>query len=170
MAILQEFYPQYEHIFIYNNATTHLKCPVDVLLAHWMPKNVPKAGTNWGVETMKHNPVTGKIEYKPDGSPCKIKVRMAHTRFADGTPQPLYFPEGHEHAGVFKGMAVILVEQGCGDISKVCVECKDFKCAPGARTLSAHLVLALAAATGFSITSVWKSGPVQFFDPKGHRL
>ena len=134
MAILWEFYPQYEHVFIYDNATTHLKCAADTLSARRMPKNVPKAGTNWGVETTKRNPVTGKIKYKPDGSPCKIKVRIADARFADRTPQPLYFPEGHERAGVFKGMAVILAERGCGDMSKVHAECKDFKCAPGAST------------------------------------
>ena len=27
MDILMEFYPKYEHVFIYDNAPTHLKCP-----------------------------------------------------------------------------------------------------------------------------------------------
>ena len=132
MAILQEFYPQYEHVFIYDNATTHLKRPADALSARRMPKNIPKAGTNWGVETTKRNPITGKIEYNSDGSPAKIKIRMSDARFADGTPQPLYFPEGHQHAGLFKGTAVILEERGFESMNKVRAECKNFKCLPDA--------------------------------------
>ncbi len=117
MAILQEYYPQYEHTFIYDNATTHLKRAADALSARRMPKNIPKEGSNWGVETTKRDPITGKIEYQPDGSPAKIKVRMADTCLHDGMPQCLYFPEGHKRAGVFKGMAVILQERGYGDMS-----------------------------------------------------
>ncbi len=141
MAILQEFYPQYEHVFIYDNASTHLKRAPDALSARRMPKNIPKAGTNWGVETTKRNPITGKIEYQPDGKPEKIKIRMADAHLADGTPQPLYFPEGHEHAGIFKGMAVVLQERGFGDMSKVRAECKDFKCAPGLTTCCCRRIL-----------------------------
>jgi len=33
MAILQEFYPQYEHLLIYDNASTHLKRAPDALSA-----------------------------------------------------------------------------------------------------------------------------------------
>jgi hypothetical protein len=91
MDIARQHYPQYEHIFIYDNATTHLKCAPDALSASRMPKNTPKPGTNWGVETIKKDPVTGRIEYKTDGSPMKIKVRMADAQFPDGTSQPLYF-------------------------------------------------------------------------------
>jgi hypothetical protein len=85
--------------------------------------------------------VTGKIEYTPDGSPAKIKVRMADARFADGNAQSLYFPEGHERAGVFKGMAVILQERGFGDMSKVRAECKHFKCPPGATNCCCRRIL-----------------------------
>ena len=141
MEILLEYYPQYEHVFIYDNAMTHLKRAPDALSARRMPKNVPKEGSNWGVETTKRDPVTGKIEYKTDGSPAKIKVRMANACLHDGTPQPLYFTEGHEHAGVFKGMAIILQEQGFGDMSKICAECKDFKCAPGATSCCCRRIL-----------------------------
>jgi hypothetical protein len=108
IAILQEFYLQYQHVLIYDNASTHLKRAPDALSTHRMPKNIPKPGTNWGVETTKRNLETGKTEYQLDGKPMKIKIRMADARFADGTPQPLYFPEGHKRASVFKGMAVIL--------------------------------------------------------------
>jgi len=131
MAILCKFYPQYEHVLIYDNASTHLRRAPDALSACRMPKNIPKEGRNWGVEVTKHDPITGKIEYKPDGKPAKTKVRMADACF-NGHAQLLYFPEGHKHVGVFKGMAMILKEQGFGDMSQVPAECKDFKCTPGA--------------------------------------
>ncbi len=110
MAILYEFYPQYEHSLIYDNASTHLKYVPDALSTRNMPKNIPKEGSNWEVETTLRDPVTGAIVYDFKGSPVKIKVRMANATFADGSPQPLYFPEGHKQAGVFKGMTIILQE------------------------------------------------------------
>jgi hypothetical protein len=141
MEIVRQYYPQYEHVFIYDNASTHLKRAPDALSARRMPKNTPKPGTNWGVETTKRDPVTGKIEYKTDGSPMKIKVHMADGHFADGTSQPLYFPEGHARAGVFKGMATILEERGFGDMSNVRAECKSFKCTPGATDCCCRRIL-----------------------------
>ncbi len=108
---------------------------------HQLISSVPKPGTNWGVETTKRDPITGKIEYKSDGSPMKIKVRMADACFTNGTAQPLYFPEVHECAGVFKGMAVILQERGFRDMSKVRAECKDFKCVPGATDCCCRRIL-----------------------------
>ena len=71
----------------------------------------------------------------------KVKVPMADAKFSDGTSQPLYFPEGHERAGVFKGMAVILKERGFGDMSKVRAECKNFKCIPGATNCCCRRIL-----------------------------
>lgn len=130
IRILREFYPEYEHVFIYDNASTHLKRGDGALSACKMPKGTPKVGENWGVEVTKRDPVSGDIVYKADGKPEKIKIRMVDGCFADGTPQPLYFPEGHPRAGVFKGMAKILEEHGFGDMSKVRAECKGFKCAP----------------------------------------
>ena len=93
------------------------------------------------IQSKDLNPETGKIEYQLDGKPMKIKIRMADAHFADETPQPLYFLEGHECAGIFKGMAVILQERGFGDMSKVWAECKDFKCAPGSTACCCHRIL-----------------------------
>ena len=76
-----------------------------------MPKYTPKPGTNWGIEVSKHD-VNGNLEYNTDGSIEKHKILMQDIVLMDGTVQPLYLPEGHEHAGVFKGMVVILEEQG----------------------------------------------------------
>jgi hypothetical protein len=130
IRILWEFYPQYEHVFIYDNASTHLKRGDGALSARKMPKATPKVGENWGVEVTKRDPISGKICYKADGKPEKIKIPMVDACFSDGTPQPLYFPKGHPRAGVFMGMAKILEERGFGDMSKVRAECKGFKCAP----------------------------------------
>jgi len=45
-----------------------------------------------------------------NGNVVKEKIQMTDAQLPKGTPQPLYFPEGHERAGWFKGMAQILVE------------------------------------------------------------
>ncbi|KIK72884.1 hypothetical protein PAXRUDRAFT_21478 [Paxillus rubicundulus Ve08.2h10] len=37
----------------------------------------------------------------------------------DGTPQSLYFPDGHQHTGKFKGMAQILKEHGFANVDKL---------------------------------------------------
>jgi transposase len=140
MRIVKECWPEYDHVFIYDNASTHLKRADDALSARRMPKGTSKPGTNWGVEATKHDPATGRIIYK-DGKPEKVKIRMQDAQFADGTPQPLYFPEGHERAGVFKGMAVILEERGFKDARNLRAECKNFKCAPNAQTCCCRRLL-----------------------------
>jgi hypothetical protein len=96
-----------------------------------MPKFTPKPGTNWGVEVSKCDDA-GNLVYNPDGSVAKEKVRMADSILLDGTVQSFYFPEGHERAGVFKGMAVILEERGYKGAKDLHVECKGFKCPPPA--------------------------------------
>ncbi|KAF8156091.1 hypothetical protein B0H34DRAFT_676160 [Crassisporium funariophilum] len=64
--ILMKYYPEYDHVLIYDNATTHLKHADDALSARKMPKSIPKPGTNWGVDVAKRNPTTGKILRRPD--------------------------------------------------------------------------------------------------------
>jgi hypothetical protein len=42
------------------------------------------------------------------------KVKMRNGFFANGSPQPFYFPDNHSdsiHAGQFKGMKTIIQEQ-----------------------------------------------------------
>ena len=90
---------------------------------------------NWGIEVSKHNLITGKVVYRPDESIEKTKILMKDGCFNNGEHQPLYFPMDHPDKnlqGKFKGMAVILWEQGFGDMSKVPASCKNFKCRPGA--------------------------------------
>ncbi|PPQ68183.1 hypothetical protein CVT24_005070, partial [Panaeolus cyanescens] len=142
IAILKEFYPEYEHVLIYDNASTHLKRAPDALSARQMPKFTPPLNSNWLVEVTQRDPETGKIVYQPDGKPSKIKIPMADTTLPDGTPQSLYFPPGHPRQGVFKGMAVILEERGLGQYSKLKAQCgKSFNCLPGASTCCCRRVL-----------------------------
>ncbi len=71
----------------------------------------------------------------------ELKVQMDDGRFADGTPQSLYFPESHPTLpGHFKGMRQILRERfEHGDnvpnpdraSPKINGQCKDFKCEEG---------------------------------------
>jgi hypothetical protein len=117
MDICKNLWPEYDHVFIYNNAPMHLKRPEDSLSARHMPKCTPKVGHSWGIEVTKCD-VEGKPVYLLNRSPEKIKIQMCDAQLEDGTP-PLYFPEGHPCAGVFKGMATILEEHGFGSMSKV---------------------------------------------------
>ena len=142
--ILNEYYCEFDHVFIYDNATTHLKRADDALSARKMPKNTPKPGKNWGIEVSKRDPATGKLVYRSDRSVEKVKILMRDGRFGNGEPQSLYFPMDHADKnlrGIFKGMAVILEERGCGDMSKLRAECKGFKCKPGATTCCCRRIL-----------------------------
>jgi transposase len=68
-------------------------------------------------------------------------VHMSDGTLPDGTLQLLYFPEGHEHARVFKGMAKILEEWRIKDVQKLRAECKSFKCSPPALDCCCHCIM-----------------------------
>jgi hypothetical protein len=76
-----------------------------------MPKGTSKPDKNWGVMTMQIG-INGLPVHRVDGKVLKMKVRINNGEFNDGSLQPFYFPTGHEHAGLFKGMAMILAERG----------------------------------------------------------
>ena len=140
MAILDEHYPDEDHVFVFDNATTHLKRADNALSARKMPKRISKEGSNWGVVVNQIGP-DGKPIYGQDGKIIKTKVQMGDGQLPDGSPQPLYFPALHSRAGVFKGMAVILEERGLVEESKLNAECKDFKCKAGATNCCCRRVL-----------------------------
>ena len=134
MDILQKYYPNDDHIFIFDNATIHTKRPPGSLSARRMPKKTPKPDpkkpekeANWFVEVdatdERGNPV-----YGPDRKKLKKRIRMADGVLPNGQPQSLYFPEGHPQAGIFKGMATILMERGFFKEAGLRAQCKDFKC------------------------------------------
>lgn len=145
MDILDQCYSDEDHVFVFDNATTFLKRADDVLSARHMPKFSPKGGKeldgtdwgkgrnsrNWGVETNVIG-VNGKPVHGPDGTVLRRKVPMHGAMFSDGTPQLLYYPEGHELVGVFKGMGVILEERGFDGALRIQAECPKFKCEKGA--------------------------------------
>jgi hypothetical protein len=58
MGIVKECQPleEFDHIFIYDNASTHLKRQDDALSARRRPKGTSKPGTNWGMEVKKTRP------------------------------------------------------------------------------------------------------------------
>jgi hypothetical protein len=127
MTILDVHYPNENHVLVFDNVTTHLKREDDALLARKMPKFTPKPGHNWGVE-VKELDEDGKPVHDTDGTVLKVCINMVDAKLADGTPQPLYWPEGHKQAGVFKGMAAILEERGFSGARKLKAQCKNFKC------------------------------------------
>ncbi|KAF9510307.1 hypothetical protein BS47DRAFT_1300305 [Hydnum rufescens UP504] len=138
MDILDKHYRTEDHVFIYDNATTHKKCADDALSARHMPKYPPnpngkgrKKGENWGVKVPLLGP-NGNVIHGSDGKVVKVFKKMADAQFSDGRPQPLYFPDDHpQYPGLFKGMAVILEERGFSNARSLKAECKGFKCAPG---------------------------------------
>ncbi|KAF9442265.1 hypothetical protein P691DRAFT_798574 [Macrolepiota fuliginosa MF-IS2] len=140
VKVVKTNYPEVDHIFIYDNATTHLKCAGNSLSAHHMPKNTPKPGKNWLVEIPEVGP-DGKSFQNPDGSIKKIRVCMMDTVF-NSQPQSLYYPEGHPCGGVFKGITIILEEQGYDIHGKkaLCGGAK-FNCLPGAQDCCCHWML-----------------------------
>jgi hypothetical protein len=139
MDILKKYYPDEDHILLYDNATTHLKRADDALSARKMPKKTPKDGKNWGVSSTVVGP-EGKPVYGPDGKVVKQVMRMTDGHF-NGQAQSLYFPPGHERAGIFKGMREILIERGLTKEANLRAECKDFRCEKGATACCCRRVL-----------------------------
>ncbi|KIK72826.1 hypothetical protein PAXRUDRAFT_179854, partial [Paxillus rubicundulus Ve08.2h10] len=128
MDLLQKHYPDSDHVFIFDNASTHLKRAEDALSARHMPKRTQ----DWGVDATVRDKA-GKAVNGPNGKLLKTKVQMSDGYLPNGRSQPLYFPKGHaEHAGKFKGMAQLLKERGFTNAEKLKVQCKDFKCKEGA--------------------------------------
>lgn len=129
MDILDEYFPRFQHVFGYDNATNHKKRRGNALSASKMTVNPSPVGKPNFLCTVKG----------PDDT--ELKVQMDDGRFADGTPQSLYFPESHPTLpGRFKGMRQILRERfEHGDnvpnpdraSPKINGQCKDFKCEEG---------------------------------------
>lgn len=130
MDILSHHYPDEDHVFIFDNATTHLKRAPDALSAWRMSKN-PTAPDQpmFGVDVPVRG-LNGKPVYGPDGKILRERVRMANAQFSNGSPQSLYYPDGHERAGVFKGMAEILTKRGydAAAVRNLPAQCPKFSC------------------------------------------
>ncbi|KAE9386425.1 hypothetical protein BT96DRAFT_960583 [Gymnopus androsaceus JB14] len=107
MDLLLKEYLEYKHVLVYDNATTHLKCPDSSLSACHMPKSTRP----WLIEANAKDAARKPI-YESNGSLKKTKIQIGPTQLLDGTVQQLYFPNNHLQAGQFKGMSVILQERG----------------------------------------------------------
>jgi len=140
MDILQRHYPSENHVFVFDNATTHLKRVDNALSARKMPKNPPSHGHNWGVAVTVLDG-DGKPVFDPNGKARRQTVHMGDATFADGGLQCLYFREDHlVSPGIFKGMAIILEERGYS-ASNLQAECKGFKCPKNATSCCCRRML-----------------------------
>jgi hypothetical protein len=127
MDILEKYYPDEDHVLVFDNASTHQKRADGALSARRMPKRTSTPEKNWGVEVNGRRE-NGQPVYGPDGKILKHKIQMVDATFADGTKQSLYFEGSHEKAGLFKGMAVILEERGLMKEAQLRAEYKKFQC------------------------------------------
>jgi transposase len=110
--ILAKHYQGEDHVFIFDNSPTHTKRGAGAPSAVRMPKFTSKTEkTNFLVETMDEDGV-------------KVKVPMTGGCFSNGDPQSFYWPEGHQQAGLFKGMAEILKERGWENAYKIRADCR----------------------------------------------
>ncbi|KAJ7018499.1 hypothetical protein C8F04DRAFT_1277640 [Mycena alexandri] len=131
-ALVKELYPDFDHVFVYDNATTHKKRSEGSLSARAMPKG--PSGTRKGFEASNflveiNKLVGGKQVFDSTGKLVKEKIKMTGAHFEDGTPQDLYFPDDHpDHPGKFKGMRQILEERGMHQYANLRTECPGFKC------------------------------------------
>lgn len=117
IKIVEETYPDYTHVFIYDNAPSHTKRPDDAISARRMPKKaVPEFPRSF------INSQGKKIQPPP----------MEPGRLPNGTPQSFYYPSDHSAMpNWFKGMAKILQERDLGHIAEKLAQCPGFKCEGG---------------------------------------
>ncbi|KAF8983658.1 hypothetical protein BDQ17DRAFT_1196088, partial [Cyathus striatus] len=118
MDIIFREYPDEEHIFVFDNASTHLKCADGSLSAQQMIKG---PSVVFGVDVPLQ--LNGITQYYADGKVQKVRIKMAPGRHPDGREQPLY-----DSNSIFKGITKILEERGMFEEVRLPAECKGFKC------------------------------------------
>jgi hypothetical protein len=127
--LVRERWPEFEHVFIYDNATTHRKRNETALSAIDMPK-FPS-----GVRGKKESNFGCMVTQRDESGKSLGKKwqQMKGAWFVDQGgrkwSQSLYFPDDHpHHPGKCKGMQVILEERGLGKYKDLKSECEGFKC------------------------------------------
>ena len=80
MDILKEYFPDEDHVFVYDNARTHLKRPETAISAIKMPKN---PSPTFGIDIVDID-ANGKLKYGTDGKVVKKRIKMADGLFEDG--------------------------------------------------------------------------------------
>jgi hypothetical protein len=141
MDILKRHFPDDEHVFVFDNAPSHMKQADTTISAQGMSLNPtnPLDRTKlrdlqkpddwvWGVDINVLG-ADGRPTHGPDGKVLKKQVPMSNGWF-NGVSQSFYFTPNDSSgcALVFKGMRKILEECGI-DSSELDHECKGFKCA-----------------------------------------
>jgi hypothetical protein len=128
MDILERYYPDEDHVFVFDNATTHTKRAETALSATKMPLHATSSRFQmWGVDVNIIGS-DGKPVYGSDGKVKKQRVCMGDG-FFNGQTQSLYFTPNDDSRRefVFKGMIRILAERGIST-EGLKRECTDFKC------------------------------------------
>jgi len=82
MDILVKHYLNEEHIFMFDNAKTHLKCASDVLSACKMPKSPSES---WGIMVIAKD-ANGKPVHDGNGNVVKEKIQVTDAQLPKGTP------------------------------------------------------------------------------------
>ena len=127
--LARKLYPNDDHAFVFDNATTHSKRAEDALSARNLPKKTSKPGKNWMLK-VKRRTADHRVVTDSTGTALMDRIYMGDTCLPDGRPQPVYYPPDHPtHPGLFKGMAILLEERGYPNAGKLRAECKGFKCA-----------------------------------------
>lgn len=86
MDICLNCWPKFNHVFMYDNATTHFKWPDGSLFAQKMPKYSSKPRKlNWLVEAIKQNEQTNWPVHNEDETLMKVKIKMTNANF-NGQP------------------------------------------------------------------------------------
>ncbi|KAH8797296.1 hypothetical protein DL96DRAFT_1565702 [Flagelloscypha sp. PMI_526] len=109
MDILDKYFPDEDHVLVFDNATTHTKRPPNAITAIGMTVG-PSAKVGKDVPVI----INGQKQFGPDGSVRKEKIHMGKGRLPDGAPQDFYYPANHENPDLrnkFKGMKQILEER-----------------------------------------------------------
>ncbi|QRW24428.1 DDE superfamily endonuclease [Rhizoctonia solani] len=110
VVIAKDRYPEAEHVFVYDNVTTHTKRRDDVANIVKMTLG-PSSNIGDVIETCINE----------EGVEKKIRVRFSDTHFPDGSTQYFYWPGDHPIYGAeatkslhgqFKGIAQLLLERG----------------------------------------------------------
>ncbi|KAJ7303436.1 hypothetical protein DFH08DRAFT_642728, partial [Mycena albidolilacea] len=97
-TLVNERWPEFDHVFVYDNATMHRKRSAGALSARAMPKGISGTHTgknknpdaNFLVPVNKHN-ADGSRMYNVHGTLLKENIQMTGASFADGSMQDLYF-------------------------------------------------------------------------------
>ncbi|KAF8594080.1 hypothetical protein BDV93DRAFT_535125 [Ceratobasidium sp. AG-I] len=116
IELVHREYPDQTHVFVYDNAPSHMKRPVGAVSAVAMTKGPKKDFTFKTVNS--HG--------------AESLVRMEDGCLHDGTRQSFYFSDDHPtNPGWFKGMKNILIERGLPHLAEKNAQCNP-RCDPEA--------------------------------------